>query len=129
MNPDQLKYTKDHEYIGDAGDGTYVVGISDHAQEQLGDVTFVELPDVGATFAQGDEAATVESVKAASDVYAPIGGTVAEVNDALEDQPELVNSSPYENGWFFKLKDIDAAQLDALMDAEAYAKHAEADTH
>jgi len=129
MNPEQLKYTKDHEYIGDAGDGVYVVGISDHAQEQLGDVTFVELPDVGAAFAQGDEAATVESVKAASDVYAPVGGTVAEVNEALEDQPELVNSSPYENGWFFKLKDVDASELEKLMDAEAYAKHAEADAH
>ncbi|MBI1319035.1 MAG: glycine cleavage system protein GcvH [Candidatus Hydrogenedens sp.] len=128
MNPDQLKYTKDHEWIGEDG-GLYVVGITAHAQDQLGDVTYVELPAVGRAVSQGDETAVVESVKAASDIYAPAGGTVAEVNGALEDKPELVNQDPYGAGWFFKLKDVDASELGGLMDAAAYAKYAAESEH
>lgn len=120
MYPENLKYTNEHEWVRADGD-VYTVGITDYAAEQLGDVTYVELPEVGKAVKQHGEAATVESVKAASDVYAPIEGTIAEVNEALEDTPELVNESPYEKGWFFKLKDIDASQLDELMDPAAYA--------
>ena len=124
MNPASLKYTKDHEWIGKDGD-LYVVGISDHAQGQLGDVTYVELPDAGRTVAQHEETAVVESVKAASDIYAPVGGTVAEVNGALDGDPGVINSDPYGAGWFFKLSGVDAAELDGLMDAAAYAKFVE----
>jgi len=116
-----LKYTKDHEWIrldGDIG----VVGISAFAQEQLGDVVFVGLPEVGRKLAKGDEAATVESVKAASEVYAPIGGEVVEVNGALADDPALVNNDPTGKGWFLKLRVADRSELDGLMDEAAYAK-------
>jgi len=116
-----LKYTKDHEWIrldGDIG----VVGISAFAQEQLGDVVFVGLPEVGRKLAKGDEAATVESVKAASEVYAPIGGEVVEVNGALTDDPALVNNDPTGKGWFLKLRVADRSELDGLMDEAAYAK-------
>ena len=128
MNPEELKYTKEHEWIGADGD-LHVVGITDFAQGQLGDVTFVELPDVGRAVSQGDETATVESVKAASDIYAPAGGTVAAINDALEDTPELVNTEPFGGGWFFKLSGVDAGELDGLMDAAAYAKFCEDAAH
>ena len=128
MNPASLKYTKDHEWIGKDGD-LYVVGISDHAQGQLGDVTYVELPDAGRTVAQHEETAVVESVKAASDIYAPVGGTVAEVNGALDGDPGVINSDPYGAGWFFKLSGVDAAELDGLMDAAAYAKFVEEEGH
>jgi glycine cleavage system H protein len=128
MNPASLKYTKDHEWIGKDGD-LYVVGISDHAQGQLGDVTYVELPDAGRTVAQHEETAVVESVKAASDIYAPVGGTVAEVNGALDGDPGVINSDPYGAGWFFKLSGVDAAELDGLMDATAYAKFVEEEGH
>jgi glycine cleavage system H protein len=118
-----LKYTKDHEWIRVDGDiGT--VGISAFAQEQLGDVVFVELPDVGRTVAPGDEAAVVESVKAASEVYAPVSGEVVEVNGALNDTPELVNSDPTGKGWFIKIRLSDASELDALMDEASYASFA-----
>jgi len=116
-----LKYTKDHEWIrleGDIG----VVGISGFAQEQLGDVVFVGLPEVGRKLAKGDEAATVESVKAASEVYAPIGGEVVEVNGALADDPALVNNDPTGKGWFLKLRVASRSELDGLMDDAAYAK-------
>lgn len=116
-----LKYTKDHEWIrldGDIG----VVGISAFAQEQLGDVVFVGLPDVGRKLAKGDEAATVESVKAASEVYAPIGGEVVEVNGALAGDPALVNNDPTGKGWFLKLRVVNRSELDGLMDEAAYAK-------
>lgn len=120
MNPDNLRYTEDHEWIGE-DNGLYVLGITDHAQEQLGDVTFVELPEVGQEVTQHDEIAVVESVKAASDIYAPVSGHVVAVNSALEDDPALVNSGPYSDGWFVKLDHVDEAQYAQLMDAAAYA--------
>ncbi len=128
MHPADLKYTKDHEWIRAEGD-TYTVGITAFAAEQLGDVTYVELPDVNSQVSQGDTAGAVESVKAASDVYAPVGGSVSEVNSSLEDAPELVNQSSYDKGWFFKLSDVDASQLDTLMDATAYEKFVSEQDH
>ncbi len=113
-------YSEDHEWIDIAGD-IATVGISDYAQEQLGDVVFVELPDVGKTVAKGDEAAVVESVKAASEVYAPASGEVVETNGALEDDPALVNSGAETNGWFFKIKLSDASELNGLMSKDDYA--------
>jgi len=115
----ERRYTSDHEWIQLDGD-IATVGISAFAQEQLGDVVFVELPDTGKTVKQGDEAAVVESVKAASEVYAPVSGEIVEVNAALADAPELVNSDPTGKGWFLKMKVSDASQLDALMDEAAY---------
>lgn len=117
------KYTKDHEWIRVEGD-TAVVGITAHAADQLGDVVFVELPEVGKTFDQGAEMAVVESVKAASDVYAPVGGEVVEANQAIVDAPEGVNEAPEGAGWFVKIKLADPAQLDGLMDEAAYKDHA-----
>ena len=112
-------YTEDHEWIKVDGDsGT--VGITPYAAGQLGDVVYVELPDVGAEFGKGDEAAVVESVKAASEVYAPVSGAVTEVNGALEDAPETVNASADDKGWFLKMKIADESELDSLMNAEAY---------
>ena len=116
-----IKYTKDHEYIR-VEDGTGVVGITDYAQEQLGDVVFVELPAVGKALKQGDEAAVVESVKAASEIYAPVAGTVTEVNTALSSAPHLLNSAPTAEGWIYKLSIDDPAQLESLLDADGYAK-------
>ena len=113
-------FTEDHEWIEVDGE-TGTVGISDYAQGQLGDVVFVEVPDEGRQLAQGDEAAVVESVKAASDVYAPLSGTVIEGNPALADEPSLVNTDPEGEGWFFKVTLTDASELDALMDETAYA--------
>ena len=112
-------YTEDHEWIKVDGD-IATVGISDYAQKALGDIVFVELPDIGASFSKGDDAAVVESVKAASDVYAPVSGEITETNGALEDAPETVNEDPSGAGWFFKLKLTDAAELDSLMDEAAY---------
>lgn len=112
-------YTEDHEWISVEG-GTATVGITDYAQAQLGDIVFVELPVPGATVAKGGEAAVVESVKAASDVFAPVTGTVSEANGALEEDPALVNSAPEGDGWFFKLALADPAELEGLMDAAAY---------
>jgi glycine cleavage system H protein len=114
-----IRYTKDHEYIridGDIG----VVGISDHAQSQLGDVVFVELPEVGRKLTQGGEAAVVESVKAASEIYAPVAGEIVEVNKALEETPATVNEDALGAGWFLKIRIADKSQLDALMDEAAY---------
>ena len=117
-----LKYSKDHEWVRVDGDvGT--VGISDYAQEQLGDVVYVELPEVGTTVAQNEEAAVVESVKAASEVYAPVSGEVVEVNQALEDDPALVNGDPTGEGWFLKLRISAPGELDGLMDEAAYAEY------
>ncbi|MDR5905930.1 glycine cleavage system protein GcvH [Franzmannia qiaohouensis] len=118
--PSNLRYTKSHEWVLDNGDGTVTLGITDHAQQALGDVVFVELPEVGQELASGEEFGVIESVKAASDLYAPLGGEVVAVNDALEDAPETVNESPYEDGWIAKLKLSDSDALDALLDAEAY---------
>ena len=120
--PSDLKFLDSHEWIKE-DDNTVIVGISDHAQNELGEVVFVELPAIGDEFVAGDEAAVVESVKAASEVYTPISGEVIEVNDALEENPELVNTSPYEEGWFFKLKvsDENLESIDSLMTAEEYS--------
>ncbi|NCP23799.1 MAG: glycine cleavage system protein GcvH [Erythrobacter sp.] len=112
-------FTEEHEWIDVDGD-TATVGITDYAQEQLGDIVFVELPDTGAQVAKGKDAAVVESVKAASDVYAPITGEVTEANQALDEDPALVNSSPETDGWFFKLTIADKGELDGLMDEAAY---------
>ena len=115
-------YTEDHEWITvDGENGT--VGISNYAQNALGDIVFVELPDIGANFAKGDDAAVVESVKAASDVYAPVAGEVTETNGALEDAPETVNSDAGGEGWFFKMKILDASDLESLMDEAAYKEY------
>ncbi|MCJ9429430.1 glycine cleavage system protein GcvH [Kordiimonas marina] len=115
-----LKFTEDHEWL-DIEDGIATVGITDYAQKALGDVVFVELPEVGATYSKGDEAAVVESVKAASEVYAPISGEITAVNTALEGEPALVNSAAMDQGWFFKMKVEDEGELDELMDETAYA--------
>ncbi len=122
QTPSDLKFLASHEWIRLIDDNVVVVGISDHAQDQLGDVVFVELPGVGDTVVSGDEAAVVESVKAASEVYSPFTGKVVEVNEALEGNPELVNSSPYEDGWFFKLKvsDENLENIHSFMNADSY---------
>ncbi|MEO1167353.1 MAG: glycine cleavage system protein GcvH [Pseudomonadota bacterium] len=112
-------FTEEHEWIDVDGDHA-TIGITDYAQEQLGDIVFVEVPESGSMLEQGGEAAVVESVKAASDVYAPVSGEVTEGNDALADEPALVNSSPEEEGWFFRMTLTDASQLEGLMDAKAY---------
>ena len=120
--PSDLKFLDSHEWVK-VDDNTVIVGISDHAQNELGEVVFVELPAIGDEFVSGDEAAVVESVKAASEVYTPISGEVTEVNDALEETPELVNNSPYEDGWFFKLRvsDENLGSIESLMTAEEYS--------
>ena len=122
QTPSDLKFLASHEWIRLIDDNVVVVGISDHAQDQLGDVVFVELPDIGDSVVSGDEAAVVESVKAASEVYSPFTGEVVEVNEALEGNPELVNSSPYEDGWFFKLKvsDENLENIHSFMNADSY---------
>jgi len=119
-SPAELKYASSHEWARLEEDGTVTVGISDHAQEALGDVVFVELPDVGAQLAAGDEAGVVESVKAASDVYAPVTGEVVAVNDLLEDAPETVNTDPYNDGWFYRVRPDDTSELENLLSAEDY---------
>jgi len=123
--PSELKYVSSHEWIRDEGDGVVTVGITDYAQESLGDVVFVETPDIGAELAAGDDAGVVESVKAASDIYAPLSGTVLEVNEDLEDAPENVNNDPYGDGWFFKMKLSDLAELEDLLSADEYQEQCE----
>ncbi|ACL73832.1 glycine cleavage system protein GcvH [Thioalkalivibrio sulfidiphilus] len=118
--PADLRYTKSHEWVRSESDGTVTVGISDHAQELLGDLVFVETPEVGSSHGAGAACAVVESVKAASDVYAPVAGEVVAVNEQLADSPELVNSDPYGEGWLFRLKPADAGAAGGLMDADAY---------
>ena len=120
--PSDLKFLDSHEWVK-VDDNTVIVGISDHAQNELGEVVFVELPAIGDEFVSGDEAAVVESVKAASEVYTPLSGEVIEVNEALEENPEFVNTSPYEDGWFFKLRvsDENLGSIDSLMTAEEYS--------
>ncbi len=120
----ERRYTEDHEWVLLEGD-TATIGISDHAQDQLGDVVYVELPEEGAVFAEGAQAATVESVKAASEIYAPVAGEVVEINGALNDNPELVNSDPLGGGWFFKIKVADADAVAKLMDENAYKEYVE----
>nr|WP_010131815.1 glycine cleavage system protein GcvH [Microbulbifer agarilyticus] len=121
----ELKYASSHEWARLEEDGTVTVGISDHAQDALGDVVYVETPEVGQTLSAGEEAGVVESVKAASDIYAPISGEVVAINEALEDEPETVNSSPYDDGWFFRVKPSDEGELDKLLDADAYKAESE----
>ncbi len=121
--PSELRVARSHEWARLEEDGTVTVGISDHAQEALGDVVFVELPDVGDTLTAGGEAGVVESVKAASDIYAPLSGEVLAVNKTLEDQPEMVNTDPYNDGWFFKLQPSDTTDLESLLCAEDYKSH------
>lgn len=118
--PSDLKYTKSHEWIQADDDDICIIGITDLAQSLLGELVFVELPEVGATLSQGDECCVVESVKAASDVYAPLDGTVVEVNEALGENPDWVNEHPYDSGWLFKMKLSDADQLDDLLSADDY---------
>ena len=118
--PSDLKYASSHEWVRNEGDGTFTVGISEHAQELLGDMVFVELPEVGDAVDAGEDCAVAESVKAASDIYAPVGGEIVAINEDLEDSPELVNSDPYGDGWLFKIKADDAAEVEGLLDAEGY---------
>ena len=120
--PSDLRYAKSHEWVRLESDGTAVVGITDYAQNSLGDITYVQLPKVGATLKAGESFGVVESVKAASDVYAPIGGTVAAVNETLNAAPETVNTAPYEGGWLLKLKPANASEAGALLDATTYAQ-------
>lgn len=121
--PPDLKYIETHQWVRASDDGTAAVGITDFAQDQLGDVVYVEVPEVGATVNGGEEAGVAESVKSASDVFSPVTGEVIEVNEALEDEPELVNEDPYGDGWLFKVRIKDQGELEGLMDAAAYAAH------
>ncbi len=127
--PNDLKYAKSHEWVRDEEDGTVVIGISDHAQELLGDLVFVELPEIGDSVDAGNECAVVESVKAASDVYSPVSGEVIAVNEALADAPETVNQDAFGDGWLFQVKLSDSAQLDDLLEAEAYSEIVESEEH
>jgi len=120
-SPDNLKYTRSHEWVLDNNDGTVTIGITDHAQELLGDMVFIEVPENDREVEAGEECAVVESVKAASDVYAPVSGTVIDANEQLADAPELVNEDPYGGGWMFKIQLSDISQMDGLLDATAYA--------
>jgi glycine cleavage system H protein len=124
--PTELKYTKSHEWVKTNDDGTVTVGITDNAQELLGDLVFVELPEEGSVLAAGDQCAVVESVKAASDVYAPISGEIIAVNESLEDEPELVNADAFGNGWLFRMKPEQPEQVASLMDAGSYSDTLEA---
>ena len=121
----ELKYLSSHEWARVEEDGTVTIGITDHAQEALGDVVYVETPEVGSTVSVGEEAGVVESVKAASDIYSPVSGEVIAVNAALEDAPETVNESPYDDGWFFKVKPTDLSELDEALDAARYQAQCE----
>jgi glycine cleavage system H protein len=128
--PGELRYLSSHEWVRLEEDGeTATVGITDHAQDLLGDVVFVELPELDSVISAGEEAGVVESVKAASDIFSPVSGTVIEINEALEDSPELVNSDPYDDGWFFKVKISDVDELSSLLGAEEYAEVCESEDH
>ncbi|MGY5450465.1 glycine cleavage system protein GcvH [Agarivorans sp. MS3-6] len=125
--PAELRYASTHEWVRSEGDGVYTVGISEHAQELLGDMVFIDLPDVGDDIDAGDDCAVAESVKAASDIYAPLSGEVLEINEDLEDSPELVNSDAYGDGWMFKVKVSDETEVENLLSAEDYAATIEED--
>jgi len=127
--PNELSYTKSHEWVRANEEGIATIGITDHAQEMLGDLVFVELPEVGTELGVGSECAVVESVKAASDVYSPVSGEVVEVNEALADAPETINQDAYEDGWIFRVRLGNPAELKGLMDADSYAEHAESEEH
>ena len=120
--PGDLKFLTSHEWVRVEPDGSVTIGISDHAQDLLGDIVFVELPDIGQSIDAETDAAIVESVKAASDVYSPISGEVTEINSILEDQPEIINSSPYEDGWFYKMMPLDLSETDNLLSPEDYSE-------
>ena len=128
-NPEELKYVETHEWVREDGDATVLVGITDYAQGALGDVVYVELPEVDSEVEMGDEVAVVESVKAASDIYAPLSGTITKVNESLEGNPELVNTDPYRDGWFFRLKLRDVEELSSLMDSESYSELCDNEDH
>lgn len=117
---DEMRYLSSHEWARVEADGTVTIGITDHAQEALGDVVYVEAPEVGSEVVMGQEAGVVESVKAASDIFSPVSGEVIAINEQLEEAPEIVNSSPYDDGWFFKVKPSELAELDNALDSEAY---------
>lgn len=125
--PKELLYTETHEWIRNEDDGTVVIGITDHAQSQLGELVYVELPDIGIRVHALDEICVVESVKAASDVYAPISGRIVAINEDLEDACSLVNSDPYGDGWLFRMEPSDPEEFNDLMDADRYAEHLESD--
>jgi glycine cleavage system H protein len=125
QTPENLRYTASHEWVSEPVDGVVTIGITDYAQDQLGDVVYVELPDVGAELASGDPVAVVESVKTASDIYAPVSGVVQAVNEALHDAPEAINDGPYEGGWLFRLRLHDAAEPGSLLDAAGYQRAVE----
>lgn len=118
--PTELKYSKEHEWVREEGDEVVTIGITDHAQEQLGDLVFVELPEVGSTLEANAECAVVESVKAASDIYTPVSGEIIAVNETLADTPESINDAPYTDGWIFKIRLSDSGELGDLMDADTY---------
>lgn len=120
--PEALRYTKDHEWVLVHEDGTATIGITDYAQESLGDITFVEFPSVGDAFETGGTFGVVESVKAASDLFMPLEGEVIDINEGVDSEPELLNSDPYEKGWLLKIRVADASQIDALLDASAYSE-------
>ena len=120
--PGDLKFLSSHEWVRVEPDGSVTIGISDHAQDLLGDIVFVELPEIGQSIDAETDAAIVESVKAASDVYSPISGEVTEINSILEDQPEIINSSPYEDGWFYKMMPLDLSETDNLLSPEDYSE-------
>ncbi|MEE4638576.1 MAG: glycine cleavage system protein GcvH [Wenzhouxiangella sp.] len=121
--PKDLRFSESHEWVSDEEEGVVKVGITDHAQEQLGDLVFVELPEEGATFGQGDACAVIESVKAASDIYTPVSGEIVAVNQAVLDAPEIINNDPYGDGWLFSVRLEDADEVDGLMNADGYADH------
>lgn len=123
--PDNYRFLSSHEWARMDQGGIVTVGISDYAQDQLGDIVFVELPDIGSEVNQGDEVAVVESIKAASEIYAPVGGEVIEVNQSLEDTPEIINSSAFEQGWFLKIKITDDTEIENLLSPEEYNEHCE----
>ncbi|WP_369310473.1 glycine cleavage system protein GcvH [Providencia rettgeri] len=125
--PKELMYTREHEWLRDEGNGEYTVGITEHAQETLGDMVFVDLPEVGSVVSAGDDVAVVESVKAASDIYAPLSGEIVAINSELSDSPELVNEQPYQEGWIFRIKASDTTELADLIDAEGYTSMIEAE--
>jgi glycine cleavage system H protein len=127
--PVDLKYSKSHEWVRVNDDGSVTVGISDSAQDQLGDMVFIEVPEVGQTVTAEEACAVVESVKAASDVYAPVSGEIVEVNESLSDAPETVNQDAYGEGWLFRMQPADASELDALLDADAYQAFLDSESH
>lgn len=127
--PGELKYTKSHEWVRVEEDGSVTVGITDHAQELLGDIVFVELPEVNTDVSSGDDAGVVESVKAASDIYSPVSGEIISINEELVDAPEIINSDPYGAGWIFKLTPSDEGELSELLDAESYEEMVNSEDH